>query len=189
MIYFSDSPVSSASDSEYTHPSHKRKKKSQSRSSSSKYKAQDSISSPHDDEETLNDQLVRQTQANNKSPKRTIVITDRKKDENAKRSSKDSKSNPDIEFLGSKIISRDKKSIETIHQQAEGNKKSLDIKRERKSPSKSSSDQQKRRSSATSTNNSTANDKNAQQIKTEDSKHQSTKAQYVILFRSDNLNR
>ncbi|CAF3856282.1 unnamed protein product, partial [Rotaria magnacalcarata] len=122
----SDSPVDSTSDSEYTHSSHKSKKKSDTHSTSTKYKTCESISPQYDEDETLNDQLLRQTQTNVKSPKRTIVITGRKKDENTKRTSKDTKSNPDIEFLGSKIISRDKKSIETIHQQAENNKKSMD---------------------------------------------------------------
>ncbi|CAM4742616.1 unnamed protein product [Rotaria magnacalcarata] len=172
----SDSPVDSTSDSEYTHSSHKSKKKSDTHSTSTKYKTCESISPQYDEDETLNDQLLRQTQTNVKSPKRTIVITGRKKDENTKRTSKDTKSNPDIEFLGSKIISRDKKSIETIHQQAENNKKSMDIKRERKSPSRSSSDQQKRRSSVTTTNNAMTNDRNMQ-IKTEDTKYQSNKAQ------------
>ncbi|CAF3735582.1 unnamed protein product [Rotaria socialis] len=172
----SDSPVDSTSDSEYTHSSHKSKKKSDTHSTSTKYKPRESISPQYDEDETLNDQLLRQTQTNVKSPKRTIVITDRKKDENIKRTSKYTKSNPDIEFLGSKIISRDKKSIETIHQQAENNKKSMDIKRERKSPSRSSSDQQKRRSSVTTTNNAMINDRNMQ-VKIEDTKHQSNKAQ------------
>ncbi|CAF1938058.1 unnamed protein product [Rotaria magnacalcarata] len=172
----SDSPADSTSDSEYTHSSHKSKKKSDTHSTSTKYKTCESISPQYDEDETLNDQLLRQTQTNVKSPKRTIVITGRKKDENTKRTSKDTKSNPDIEFLGSKIISRDKKSIETIHQQAENNKKSMDIKRERKSPSRSSSDQQKRRSSVTTTNNAMTNDRNMQ-IKTEDTKYQSNKAQ------------
>jgi hypothetical protein len=168
---FSDSPVSSASESEYTH---KNKKKSDSHltsSSSSKHKKHPSISPNRDTEETLNDQLIRQSQTYNKSPKRTIVITERKPEENSKRTSKNSKlkSNPDIEFLGSKKIIRDKKSIETIHQQAENPKKSTDVKRERNSPSKSiSSDQPRRYSSST-------NEK-ILQIKTE---HPSNKTQYV----------
>ncbi|CAF0931933.1 unnamed protein product [Rotaria sp. Silwood1] len=168
----SDSPFSSASDSDYNHSSYKRKKQSDIHSTSSKYKTHDSISPQHDEDVILSDQLIRQTQSNNKSPKRTIVITDRKKDENNKRTNKDNKTNPDIEFLGSKIINRDKKSIETIHQQAESNKKSLDIKRERKSPNKSSSDQQKRHSSSSTSNN----EKNIQ-IKIDDTKHQSNKTQ------------
>ncbi|CAF3361537.1 unnamed protein product [Rotaria sp. Silwood1] len=163
---------SSASDSDYNHSSYKRKKQSDIHSTSSKYKTHDSISPQHDEDVILSDQLIRQTQSNNKSPKRTIVITDRKKDENNKRTNKDNKTNPDIEFLGSKIINRDKKSIETIHQQAESNKKSLDIKRERKSPNKSSSDQQKRHSSSSTSNN----EKNIQ-IKIDDTKHQSNKTQ------------
>lgn len=168
---YSDSPVSSASESEYVHSSHKHKKKSDSHSTSSKHKKHESLSpTRNDDEETLNDQLIRQNQTYNKSPKRTIVITERKKDENIKQSK--SKSNPDIEFLGSKrTTNRDKKAIETIHQQAENTKKSMEIKREKKSPSKSSStsDQQRRHSSSTN-----INEKNIS-IKTEDSKHQTTK--------------
>ena len=39
------------------------------------------------DEETLNDQINRQNLTQNKSPKRTIVITERKKDENTTKSS------------------------------------------------------------------------------------------------------
>jgi len=104
----------------------------------------------------------------NKSPKRTIVITERKKDEDIKQINKNSKSkiNPDIEFLGSKKTHRDKKSIETIHQQAENTKKSLEIKREKKSPSKSStSDQQRHHSSSTNTSNTSIN------IKIEDTKN------------------
>ncbi|CAF3362293.1 unnamed protein product [Rotaria sp. Silwood1] len=181
----SDSPFSSASDSDYNHSSYKRKKQSDIHSTSSKYKTHDSISPQHDEDVILSDQLIRQTQSNNKSPKRTIVITDRKKDENNKRTNKDNKTNPDIEFLGSKIINRDKKSIETIHQQAESNKKSLDIKRERKSPNKSSSDQQKRHSSSSTSNN----EKNIQ-IKIDDTKHQSNKTQtllFVILAYEYNI--
>ncbi|CAF3543065.1 unnamed protein product [Rotaria sordida] len=173
----SDSPLSSASDSEYTHSSYKRRKQSDTHLISTKYKNHDSISPQYDEDVPLNEPLIRQTQSNNKSPKRTIVITERKKDENNKRINKDNKSNPDIEFLGSKIINRDKKSMETIHQQTENNKKSIDIKRERKSPNKSLSDQQKRHSSSSTTNNNTTiNDKNIQ-IKTEDTKHQSNKTQ------------
>jgi hypothetical protein len=170
---FSDSPVSSASESEYTHKN-KKKSDSHSTSSSSKHKKHPSISPNRDTEETLNDQLIRQSQTYNKSPKRTIVITERKPEENSKRISKNSKSksNPDIEFLGSKKIIRDKKSIETIHQQAENPKKSIDVKRERNSPSKSiSSDQPRRYSSST-------NEK-ILQIKTE---HPSNKTQYVDSF-------
>jgi len=96
----SDSPVSSTSDSEYTHSSHKHKKKPDTHSTSSKHKKHESISPNRDNEETLNDQLIRQTQSYTKSPKRTIVITERKKDENIKHSK--TKSTPDIEFLGSK---------------------------------------------------------------------------------------
>ncbi|CAF4453759.1 unnamed protein product, partial [Rotaria sp. Silwood2] len=175
----SDSPYSSASDSEYTHSSYKHKKQSDTHSTSSKHKIHDPISPQRDEDVTLNEQLIRQIPSNNnKSPKRTIVITDRKKDENTKRTNKDSKSNPDIEFLGLKIINRDKKSTETIHQQAESNKKSIEIKRERKSPNKSSSDQQKRHSSSSTTNTTISNDKNIQ-IKAEDTKHQSNKTQNV----------
>lgn len=172
-IHHSNSPYSSLSDSEHTHSSHKRKKKSDSHSTSTKYKAHESISPQHEDDETLHDQLIRQSQSSNKSPKRTIVISDRKKDENTtKRPSKDSKSNPDIEFLGSKIITRDKKSNETIHQQTESNKKSIEIKRERKSPSKSSSEQIKRAPSS-----SAINTEKSAQIKSEDTKNQSNKTQ------------
>ena len=171
-----DSPVSSASESDYIHSSHKHKKKtdSHSTSSSSKHKKHLSVSPNRDTEETLNDQIMRQSQAYNKSPKRTIVITERKPEESSKQSSKSSKSktSSEIEFLGSKKAHRDKKSAETIHQQTENPKKSTDVKREKKSPSKStSSDQSRRHSSST-------NEKNLQ-IKIE---HQSSKTQYVDQF-------
>lgn len=178
LFSFSDSPISSASESDYTHSSHKHKRKTDSYStSSSKHKKHSSVSPNRDNEETLNDQLIRQSQTYNKSPKRTIVITERKTDENSKRSNKDSKSkiNPDIEFLGSKKINRDKKSTETIHQQAENPKKTMDVKREKKSPSKSSSSDQQRRHSSSTTS---VNEKNLQ-IKIE---HPSSKTQYVNQF-------
>ncbi|CAF0874324.1 unnamed protein product [Adineta steineri] len=175
----SDSSVSSASDSEYLHSSQKHKKKSYHSTSSSKSKKHPSVSpSNHDDEETLNDQLLRQTQSYNRSPKRTIVITKRKKDEAIKRTNKDSKSKtlPDIEFLGSKKIKTEKKSVETIHQQTENNKKSSDIKREKKSPSKSTVDQQRHHSSSTNTSSTSINERNIH-IKSEDTKSQSNKIQ------------
>jgi hypothetical protein len=173
----SDSPVSSASDSEYAHSSHKHKSKSDPHSTSLKHKKHESLSPNRDEEETLNDQLIRQNQAYAKSPKRTIVITERKKDENTKRTNKSSKSIPDIEFLGSKKINRDKKSNETIHQQAENTKKNIEVKREKKSPNKSSSDQQRHHSSSTNTSNTSLSEKTIQ-IKTEDTKHSSNKTQH-----------
>ena len=115
--------------------------------------------------------MISQSQAYNKSPKRTIVITERKKDDKSKRSSHSSKSrtSPDIEFLGSKSTKREKKSIETIHQQAENTRKPIEVKRERKSPSKSTtSDHQRHRSSSISTNLT---------VKIE---HPPSKTQYVI---------
>jgi hypothetical protein len=179
FCFFSDSPVSSASDSEYAHSSHKHKSKSDPHPTSLKHKKHESLSPNRDEEETLNDQLIRQNQAYAKSPKRTIVITERKKDENTKRTNKSSKSIPDIEFLGSKKINRDKKSNETIHQQAENTKKNIEVKREKKSPNKSSSDQQRHHSSSTNTSNTSLSEKTIQ-IKTEDTKHSSNKTQYVI---------
>jgi hypothetical protein len=114
---------------------------------------------------------MRQSQTYNKSPKRTIVITERKPEESSKQSTKSSKSksSSDIEFLGSKKVHRDKKLTETIHQQTENPKKTIDVKREKKSPSKS--DQSRRYSAST-------NEKNLQ-IKIE---HQPSKTQYVDQF-------
>ena len=105
----------------------------------------------HDEEETLNDQLLRQTSSSNRSPKRTITIARRNKDEATKSTSKDSKSKsvPEIEFLGSKKVKPEKKPVETIHQQTESNKKSNEVKREKKSPSRSTSEQQSRHYSST----------------------------------------
>ncbi len=178
FYYPSDSSVSSTSDTEHIHSSEKHKKKS-NHSTSSKHKTHDSISPHHDDEETLNDQLLRQTEPYSKSPKRTIVIAKERKDENIKRTNKDSKSKaiPEIEFLGSKKIKSDKKSIETIHQQAENNKKSSEVKREKKSPSKSSTDQQRRRHSSSTNTSTTSNNERNITIKTEDTKHPSNKIQ------------
>ncbi|UJR28096.1 hypothetical protein I4U23_009351 [Adineta vaga] len=174
----SDSSISSTSDSEYAHSSCKYKKKS-NHSSSSKRKKPEPISPlNHEEEETLNDQLLRQTQSYNRSPKRTIVITKTKEDENTKQTNKDSKNKsvPEIEFLGSKKIKPEKKSVETIHQQAENNKKSKDVKREKKSPSKSISDQQRRHSSSTNTSSTSINERNLQ-IKAEDANYRSNKTQ------------
>lgn len=115
--------------------------------------------------------MLSQNQAYNKSPKRTIVITERKKDDKSKRSSHSSKSrtSPDIEFLGSKSSKREKKSMETIHQQAENTRKPIEVKREKKSPSRSTtSDHQRHRSSSTNTN---------LVVKTE---HPPSKTQYAI---------
>lgn len=109
----------------------------------------------------MNDQINRQNSVQNKSPKRTIVISERKKEENAKSSSKTSKptkSNPDIEFLGSKKVNRDEKSTETIHQQAEYPKKTIEIKREKKSPAKSIDRQRQHSSSMNSTTEKTKTD-------------------------------
>jgi len=64
-----------------------------------------------------------------------------------------------LNFLVQKKINREKKSTETIHQQAENNKKSMEIKREKKSPIKSSSDQQTRHSFSTNTHTTTINEK------------------------------
>ncbi|CAF1477150.1 unnamed protein product [Adineta ricciae] len=174
----SESSVSSASDSEYTHSSRKQKKKS-NHSSSAKHKKRDSISpTNHDEEETLNDQLLRQTSSCNRSPKRTIMIARRSKDEATKSTSKDSKSKsvPEIEFLGSKKVKPEKKPVETIHQQTESNKKSNEIKREKKSPSRSISEQQRRHSSSTNTS-STSMYERSTQVKTEDAKSSTSKAQ------------
>ncbi|CAF1400559.1 unnamed protein product [Adineta ricciae] len=171
----SESSVSSASDSEYTHSSRKQKKKS----SSSKHKKRDSISPMnYDEEETLNDQLLRQTSSCNRSPKRTITIARRNKDEATKSTSKDSKSKsvPEIEFLGSKKIKPEKKPVETIHQQTESNKKSNEIKREKKSPSRSTSEQQRRHSSSTNTSSTSIYERSIQ-VKTDDAKSSSSKTQ------------
>jgi hypothetical protein len=88
---------------------------------------------------------------------------------------------PDIEFIGSKKINRDKKPNETIHQQAENNPKSIEVKREKKSPSKSLSSDQHRRHSSSTNNSSTSINEKSIQIKIEDSKHQSNKTQYELL--------
>ena len=68
--FFSDSPVSSGSDSERVHSSTKRKKKSE-HASSSKHKKQKSKSPTHDGSELNNEQTIVQS----KSPKRTIVVS------------------------------------------------------------------------------------------------------------------
>lgn len=157
--------MSSASDTEHSESSHKQKRKPSSHTSSSKHRKHESSSPRHDDEETLNDQINRQNPLYSRSPKRTIVITERKKEEKPTSKSSKTKSNPDIEFLGAKKVSRDKKATETIHQQAENTKKTMEIKREKRSPPRSlSTDQQRRHSSSTNINEKPI------QIKTEDTK-------------------
>ena len=93
-----------------------------------------------------------------------------------KRTRKDTKSNSDIEFLGTKQINREKRSIETIHQQTENDRKLIETKREKKSPNKTLFEIQRRRSSSTNTNTININDKDIQ-IKTEDTKNSSIQLQ------------
>ena len=96
-VVLSDSAVSSASDSEYQHSSHKRKKRSDRLPSSSKHKKHDSPSPPPPpshrvDESAVNDHNVRPASSSKKSPKRTILITpsnDRKKEDTGTRTAKD----------------------------------------------------------------------------------------------------
>ena len=133
----SESPVSSDSGSEHLSSSTKPKKKSDP--------TVPSKSPPRDDSSS---------RSGHTSAKRTIVLgnsNEKRKDEIRSFQPKPKpKSEPEIEFLLATKVSREKKAVETIHQQAEFNKKPPEVKRETRSPMKIVGEPQRHHSSSSS---------------------------------------